>query len=153
MENDAVLLSHGGQRFWLAGLGDQWAFHPRRRGSGGGPGARAGADDMPAVLARITDDAPAILLAHEPDIFPGVPPRFCLTLSGHTHGGQVSVLGWRPAAASRLSRRYARGHFRENDRDLIVSSGLGCSFFPIRVGVPPEIMVVELGWPPNDSPA
>ncbi|MGL4242185.1 MAG: metallophosphoesterase [Beijerinckiaceae bacterium] len=146
LENDASPLTHHGRRFWLAGLGDQWAFHHRRIDAvAGARRGFGGADDLPGTLARLTDDAPAILLAHEPDIFPQVPSRFCLTLSGHTHGGQVNLLGWRPAAASRLSRRYARGHFHEGGRDLVVSSGLGCSFFPIRVGVPPEIMLVELG--------
>jgi uncharacterized protein len=140
LDNDAVRLLHQGKPFWLAGLGDQIAFVPVRRLV-----PRIGADDLPATLAKITDDAPAILMAHEPDIFLRVPPRFALTLSGHTHGGQVNLLGWRPVSASRLSARYARGHFREDGRDLIVTSGLGCSIAPIRVGVPPEIMVVELG--------
>lgn len=139
LQNDAVRLVHGGRPFWLAGLGDQIAFQ-RRRGA-----PSRGVDDLAGTVARINDDAPAILLAHEPDIFPRVPPRFGLTLAGHTHGGQVNLFGWRPTAASPLSARYARGHFRENGRDLIVSSGLGCSIAPVRVGVPPEILVVELG--------
>jgi uncharacterized protein len=106
---------------------------------------KLGVDDLPKTLAAITDDAPAILMAHEPDIFPQVPKRFAITLSGHTHGGQVNLFGWKPAAASRLSRVYPRGHFSEGGRDLLVSSGLGCSIAPIRLGVPPEIMVLELG--------
>jgi predicted MPP superfamily phosphohydrolase len=146
LENDAIRLVHAGRSFWLAGLGDQIAFQlvPRRLR----PGGMIGVDDLPATLAKITDDAPAILMAHEPDIIVRVPARIALTLSGHTHGGQVNIFGWRPAAASRLSERFPRGHFRENGRDLLVSSGLGCSIAPIRVGVPPEIMVVELGGAP-----
>jgi uncharacterized protein len=143
LHNDAIRLTHDGQPFWLAGLGDQIAFQWARRRLG--LRTRDGSDDMAATLARITDDAPAILLAHEPDIFPAVPPRFALTLSGHTHGGQFNLFGWRPVAASELSGRYARGHFRESDHDLIVSSGLGCSILPVRFGVPPEILVIELG--------
>ncbi len=143
MENDAVRLVHNNRPFWIAGLGDQIAFQWARRRHGLS-GSR-GSDDMPLLLSRITDDAPAILLAHEPDIFLRVPERFALTLSGHTHGGQVNLLGWRPVSASPLSARYAHGHFRENGRDLLVTSGLGCSIAPIRIGVPPEIMVVELG--------
>jgi uncharacterized protein len=143
LENDALRLEHDGHPFWLAGLGDQLAFQVSRRRIGR-PGRR-GVDDLPATLAKITDDAPAILLAHEPDIFPELPPRFAVTLSGHTHGGQVNLFGWRPVAASPRSGRYARGHFQDNGRDLIVSSGLGCSILPVRIGVPPEIMVVELG--------
>jgi uncharacterized protein len=142
LENDAIRIVHQGRPFWLAGLGDQIAFMPVR-----GRVMRIGVDDMPKVLSKITDDAPAILMAHEPDIFPHVPKRFSLTLSGHTHGGQVNLFGWRPVAASPLSRRYARGHFRESERDLLVSSGLGCSIAPVRFGVPPEIMVVEMGAP------
>jgi uncharacterized protein len=142
-ENEAIRLVHNNRPFWLAGLGDQIAFQwARRRNGRAGP---RGSDDMPLLLSRITDDAPAILMAHEPDIFPRVPDRFAVTLSGHTHGGQVNLFGWRPASASELSARYARGHFRENGRDLLVTSGLGCSIAPIRIGVPPEIMVVELG--------
>lgn len=80
LEDRAVRLCHGGRDFWLAGLGSMWAF-------GGGMGRWRGTDDLPAALAALADDAPAILLAHEPDIFPRVPPRVALTLSGHTHGG------------------------------------------------------------------
>ncbi len=140
LDNHAVRLIHNGKPFWLAGLGDQIAFIPTRYLHG-----KRGDDDLTGTLRKLTDDAPAILMAHEPDIFPRVPGRIALTLSGHTHGGQVNLFGWRPASASRLSARYARGHFSENGRDLLVTSGLGCSIAPIRVGVPPEIMVVELG--------
>lgn len=143
LNNDAVRLVHGGQPFWLAGLGDQLAFAPVHRDRG-----RVGDDDLAGTLAKLTDDAPVILMAHEPDIYPGVVRsrrHVALTLCGHTHGGQVNLLGWRPAAGSRGSRIYPRGHFRENGRDLVVSSGLGCSILPVRVGVPPEILVVELG--------
>jgi uncharacterized protein len=142
LENDAVRLVHNGKPFWLAGLGDQIAFVPVRRRV---PGVHVGVHDLPKTLAKITDDAPAILMAHEPDIFPRVPKRFSLTLSGHTHGGQVNLFGWRPVAASRLARIYPRGHFSEEGRDLLVSSGIGCSIMPVRFGVPPEIVIVEMG--------
>jgi predicted MPP superfamily phosphohydrolase len=148
LDNDAVRLEHRGRPFWLAGLGDQMAFNvaPRRRTR---PWNREmvgwGVDDLPGTLAKLTDDAPAILLAHEPDVISRVPPRIALTLSGHTHGGQVNLFGWRPASGSPGSSLYPRGAYAVDGRDLIVSSGLGCSVLPVRVGVPPEIMVVELG--------
>jgi uncharacterized protein len=142
-ENDVVRLSHNGHRFWLAGLGDQLAFFERRR-----KGTRrrnfSGVHDLDGTLAKVTDDAPVILLAHEPDIFPRVPPRVSLTLSGHTHGGQVRVLGYSPMVPSRYGNRYAYGHIVEDDRHLVVSGGLGCSILPVRIGVPPEIVIVDV---------
>jgi predicted MPP superfamily phosphohydrolase len=124
--------------FWLAGTDSMIARHV-------GHSEFIGADDLPGTLAQITDDAPAVLMAHEPDLFVNVPGRFAVTLSGHTHGGQVRLpfLG-RPVVPSGYGDRFAYGHIREEGRDLIVSGGLGCSILPIRFGVPPEITVVTL---------
>jgi uncharacterized protein len=141
LENEALLLRpKSGPAFWLAGLGDQLALP-------NGRGGWRGVHDIGKTLAHVTDDsAPAILLAHEPDIFPRVPERFGLTLSGHTHGGQVKLpfLG-RPVVPSRYGQRYAYGHVIENDRHLLVSGGLGMSNLPVRFGVPPEVVLLELG--------
>lgn len=138
LHNDAVRLRSDGGPFWLLGLGDQLAFlHPTGRPSG--------SHDLQGTLAKVDDDAPAILLAHEPDIFTMVPPRVSLTLSGHTHGGQVRLFGYSPIVPSRYGNRYAYGHVVEADRHLVVSGGLGCSSLPVRLGVPPEITVVDLG--------
>jgi predicted MPP superfamily phosphohydrolase len=96
-------------------------------------------------MSYIRDDAPVILMIHEPDAFPNVSSRVALTLAGHTHGGQVSVAGYAPLVPSRFGQRFAYGHVVEQGRDMIVSGGLGCSGLPIRFGVPPEIVLVELG--------
>lgn len=139
-QNRAVRLG-GDAPFWLAGTDSIVAFPL-------GGGHFRGADDLPGTLAQIGDDAPAILMAHEPDLFVDVPERFAVTLSGHTHGGQVRLpfLG-RPVIPSAYGQRFAYGHIREEGRDLIVSAGLGCSIAPIRFGVPPEITVVTLRAP------
>ena len=105
--------------------------------------ARIGADDLARTLAKVTDDAPVILLAHEPDIALRVPSRVALQLSGHTHGGQVRLLGWSPAVPPKHGVRLAYGHLRLKC-DVIISGGLGCSIMPFRVGVPPEIVLVTL---------
>ncbi len=139
MENDAVLLGEPGARFWLAGIGDQLAVPL-------GQGRFRGADDLPATLAKIGSDEPVILMVHEPDIFTKVPDRVSLTLAGHTHGGQVRVpFVWPAFVPSQYGARFAYGHIVEGGRDLIVSGGLGTSAVPMRVGVPPEIVHVELG--------
>lgn len=137
LENQAIKLEHEAGAFWLAGLGDQLAFRL-------GNGRFQGVDDLPATLAQILDDSPVILLAHEPDIFPEVPQAVALTLSGHTHGGQVRLFGWSPIVPSRYGNRYAYGHIHENHRDLVVSGGVGCSIAPVRFGVTPEITLVHL---------
>ena len=140
-ENDAQRQSKAGRPFWLAGLGDQLAYLPARRFR---PVRRIGVDDLAATLKKVTDDAPLILLAHEPDVAVRVPSRVALQLSGHTHGGQVRLFGWSPVSPS--GQRLSYGHIRMNC-DVIVSGGLGCSIMPFRLGVPPEIGLVTLGGP------
>jgi len=137
-ENDGVKLFKRTQGFWLLGLGDSIAFR-------NGPRNFTGVDDLPKTLSRITDDAPALLMMHEPDTFVDVPSRIAATFAGHTHGGQVRLFGYSPIVPSKFGNRFARGHIEEDGRHLFVSSGLGCSQLPVRFGVPPEIMVVDLG--------
>lgn len=140
MENEALRLEKDGKPFWLLGLGDQWGGRVGR-----------GLDDLPATLDRVSDEAPAILLAHEPDIFADLPRldrqrRIALTISGHTHGGQVNIPFYGPRSIpSRYGRRYAYGHVVEDDRHLVVSAGLGMTGIPVRFGVPPEIVLITLG--------
>lgn len=140
--NRAARIETASGAFWLAGLEDQIALRPGRQW---GRAGYVGLDDLPGTLAQVTDAAPVILLAHEPDIFPQVPSRVSLTLSGHTHGGQVRLFGYSPMVPSAYGNRYAYGHVVEEGRHLCVSGGLGCSIAPIRFGSPPEIMVIDLG--------
>jgi uncharacterized protein len=142
-ENDAVRFTKGGQPFWIAGLGDQWAYYRRRNRRTGH--RYDGVDDVPAMLAKVTDDAPVIMMAHEPDVFAELPKRVALQLSGHTHGGQIQFFGYAPVVPSRFGRRYVYGHVVQDDRHLVVSGGIGCSGLPMRFGRPPEIVVVDLG--------
>ena len=138
LENDAVKLKHGKESFWLAGLGDQLAFPPYRRFK---HKRWARMDDLPGTMEKIKGDEPVILLAHEPDIFRKVDERVALTLSGHTHGGQVRLMGYAPITVS--GQKYNYGHVVEGKKHLIVSGGLGCSMLPVRFGSPPEIVLVE----------
>ncbi len=136
LENQAVRLQQRGQAFWVAGLGDQLARL--------GP-PEVGVDDLGLLTDLLDDDAPAILLAHEPDVFPEVPHRYAVTLSGHTHAGQITVLGRTPVVPSRYGSRYVHGHVIEDGRHLIVSAGLGTSILPLRIGTRPEIVHLVLG--------
>ena len=138
LENKAIQLAKNNIPFWLSGTSSIVAIKTKRRGR------FEGRDDLPGTLAQVTDAAPIIHMAHEPDLFMVIPDRVSVTLSGHTHGGQVRLLGWSPIVPSQFGNRFAYGHIIEESRHLIVSGGLGCSIAPIRFGVPPEITVVDL---------
>ncbi|MEM7721210.1 MAG: metallophosphoesterase [Pseudomonadota bacterium] len=139
LSNEAFKLDQAG--IWLAGLEDQFALKRPE-------GLPDGLDDLPGTLAQIEDDgAPVVMMAHEPDIFTRMPDRVGLTVSGHTHGGQVRLFGWSPIVPSEHGNRFAYGHVRERGRDLVVTGGIGCSTIPVRFGVVPEITLIEIGAP------
>jgi predicted MPP superfamily phosphohydrolase len=135
LENAALKINRGRDHFWIAGIKDQLTSESR------------GIWDLEATLYHITDRAPVILLAHEPDIFDSVPANVTLTLAGHTHGGQIYIpFVGRPGFVADNARyaRYAYGHYIQDGRHMIVSSGLGLSNIPVRFLVPPEIAIVTL---------
>jgi uncharacterized protein len=140
-ENDARRFEKDGHGFWLLGLGDQIPIRVA-------DDDWRNLDDLDGTLARVADDAPAILLAHEPFIFPRVPPRVALTLCGHTHGGQVDLPLLGPVAATlRWPKEWVYGHWAEGGRHLVVSAGLGESVLPMRFRRPPEIVEVTVEAP------
>lgn len=142
-ENDAVRMEKNGRAFWLLGLADQMVRRIARN-------SYRGHDDLDGTLAKIDDDAPAILMAHEPFIFDRVPDRVAVTLCGHTHGGQVNLPLLGPVVAD---RRYGPdrvyGHHIDGKRHLVISAGLGESYLPVRFLRPPEIVELTLGADPQ----
>jgi uncharacterized protein len=137
MENDALRLVKDGKPFWIAGVGDQIPFLLQ--------GLDMGLDDLPGTLAKVTDSAPILLMIHEPDLFLDVPERVSLTLAGHTHGGQIRLFGYSPVIPSVRGNDFAYGHVVRRGQHMIVSGGFGVSRIPVRLGVPPEIVLLELG--------
>jgi predicted MPP superfamily phosphohydrolase len=87
-----------------------------------------------------------ILLSHNPNTFDRAAELGVdLTLSGHTHGGQVTLEFVNPQfAPSRLITPYVAGRFAKASAQLYVNRGIGTMFVPIRFGAPPEIAVLEL---------
>ena len=99
--------------------------------------------DIHQTLRGVGDDAFVVMLQHDPSawrrhILPESKAQ--LTLSGHTHGGQLSVLGIRP---SKFKYPEDWGLYREGNRFLYVTAGLG-GLVPFRFGVPAEIVVITL---------
>jgi predicted MPP superfamily phosphohydrolase len=137
LENQTVPLSLDGHPFYVAGLEDEWTRRP----------------DPQKVLSQIPAGAPALVLAHNPDVFPRLPPVNGVTLAAHTHGGQVRFpLMGAPIVPSRYRQRYVRGYVEEGNQKLFVTSGIGTSLLPLRFGVPPEIAVITLAVDAAASP-
>jgi len=129
LDNDAVRVERNGGRLWFAGLADMKTRRP----------------NLARALARVPADERVIVLAHNPDVFPDVPARVSLTLAGHTHGGQVRLpIVGALLVPSKFGARYAAGLVEEQGRRLFVTSGIGTSIVPMRLGVPPEIAEITL---------
>ena len=85
-------------------------------------------------------DLPKVCLSHHPEFFPFAASRnVSLTLSGHTHGGQVAILG-KPLFAP---YDFMLGHYQLGRSHLYVSGGTG-HWLPVRYGVPTEVTVITL---------
>jgi uncharacterized protein len=109
------------------------------------PDARATRAEAYATLAGLPADQPTIVLAHDPVWFAHLPAGPHLMLAGHTHGGQIRLPGIGILRnASKAPLRWSHGLIEERGQYLYVTSGLGTSGVPVRWGVPPEFIVLEL---------
>jgi predicted MPP superfamily phosphohydrolase len=130
LRNEWVGVERHGASLVIAGVDDLWTKKA----------------DLDKTLENRPENSTTVLLAHYPDFFPRVRERkVALTLSGHTHGGQFGV----PFLARYLNLARAigqrpRGLFREGQSVLCVNAGLGTTGPPIRLGIPPEIVLVVL---------
>jgi predicted MPP superfamily phosphohydrolase len=129
LENKALWLHRAGARIKLGGVREMgtWRY-----------------DLTPTLWDTVESDF-VTLLVHQPDFVEvEKDPRLDLVFAGHTHGGQVNILGWSPFVPSSFGNRFRQGVIRVRRTTLVVSRGLGTIILPIRVGSPPEIMLVTL---------
>jgi predicted MPP superfamily phosphohydrolase len=121
-------------------LGQRWGGPNFRRREGNDDATIAAA--FAELLSLRDPEAFPILLAHHPHAFdPAATAQFPLTLSGHTHGGQLMLnaeTGFGP-----LMFRYWSGHYTKGDSHLIVSNGVG-NWFPLRTSAPAEVIHLTL---------
>lgn len=99
--------------------------------------------NLKRTLRGISPKSFVVMLQHDPSawhrsILPG--SNVQLTLSGHTHGGQMSFFGLRPTG---LTGKPDDGLYTEGSRHLFVSTGLG-GFVPFRFHMDPEVVVITL---------
>jgi uncharacterized protein len=109
--------------------------------------------DGQKLLTELAPDRPAIVLMHDPAHFAGVPVGPFLTLAGHTHGGQIRLPGIGVLTnSSAAPMRWTHGLVVEEGRYMIVTAGLGTSGLPLRIGVPPEFVVIDVNGPEITGP-
>ncbi len=109
-------------------------------------GSRSTASTLDHVLREIRMEGTTILLQHAPQLFPQAQKfGIDLTLSGHTHGGQIALtIGDMIIAPAALSTMFLAGLFKIGDSHLYVNRGLGTTGPPIRINAPPEITHITL---------
>ncbi len=130
LRNEGTVIERNGARLYLAGIDDTWTKR----------------DDIERALAARPDGVPTVLLAHDPDRFPHAAARGVeLTLSGHTHGGQIAFpFLYRWLSLARVAHRFNVGLYREGASWLYVHPGLGTTGPPMRLGVAPAVVIVTL---------
>jgi predicted MPP superfamily phosphohydrolase len=116
--------------FWLAGVDDYMAAKT----------------DVRAALHGSFPDEMKLLLAHNPLIFrQAVRAEVDLTLSGHTHGGQIKMRD--PEKKILPSRKLKSGHHQRKESQIYITRGIGTVVVPARYQCPPEITLLELHTP------
>jgi len=138
LRGEVVNLSEQGADMFLAGIedsGEHWT------------GSDPAEVNLPDIIRRIPQGFPVVLMTHRPtgfDQVKGLPVG--LTLSGHTHGGQLKLPFGGPGLAD-LRFKHVSGLFEEDGRMLYVSSGIGTVGFPFRLNCPAEITLIVLRAP------
>lgn len=144
LDDKALRIGGAARGFWLAGLG-----LPAVDGDPDRDLAAPG-DGLDRALRYVTDDAPVVLLAHDPAIFPRLDAALQaipVQISGHAPLDQIGLSDGMATRMARTNTPYHWGRYDEDGRTLVVSGGLGCSVLPMRVGCIPEITVIDIAPP------
>ncbi|HLI51621.1 MAG TPA: metallophosphoesterase [Thermomicrobiaceae bacterium] len=151
LRNRTVEVCPGNHRVSLTGVDDPYSGHADLD--------RAMGADCPASGEL------SILLTHAPTIVDNLPVgRFSLVLAGHTHGGQVRTSPWNMISPLDLCfyldrifhqpmSRQQRGFRWERGSLIYVTTGVGTTRWPIRIGAPPEVVILRLRGQALDSDA
>jgi predicted MPP superfamily phosphohydrolase len=134
--NDSLRIKRDGEEIELIGV-ENWGLPPFPQYG-----------DLDKALLKTNPNAFKILMSHDPTHWDEQVLKktdIDLTLSGHTHGAQfgIEIPGWRWSPVSIRYKRWG-GMYREGSQYLNVNTGIGFIGYPGRVGMPPEITVIEL---------
>jgi hypothetical protein len=129
-DNQSWWVKSGNDSIKIGGVGDLW-------------------EDEQIIDSTIFDVRPdnfCILIAHNPDYLEELNTTLVdLSLSGHTHGGQMTLFGfWAPVLSTRYGEKYRYGLKKFGDRQTYITSGVGTVTPPIRFFCRPEIVLITL---------
>jgi uncharacterized protein len=129
LRNRGVTIERDGAQLHVAGVDDTWTAR----------------HDVARALAERPPNVPTVLLAHDPNLFAEASAhQVDLTLSGHTHGGQLAVPGFRRLSLARFITQFTAGLYRRGRSWLYVNRGAGTTGPPVRIGAPAELAVLTL---------
>ena len=129
LDNANTRLRRGGDELQLAGVGD-WSWVDA---------------DWGRAFAGVDRARPTVLLSHQPSVLDRPETEgVSLILSGHTHGGQVSLPLVGAPARHMSEFKYLRGRFERGATQLYVTRGTGTVGLPLRLGARPEVAVLRL---------
>lgn len=136
LRNENVTIERNGERIHLAGS-ENWGLPPFKQYG-----------DLDKAMTGIPEDAFVILLSHNPDHWVKKvhkKTKIPLTLCGHTHGFQFGLeVGNFKFSPVQLIYKYWAGLYKSDNQYLYVNRGLGYLAFPGRVGIWPEITLIEM---------
>ena len=138
MLNESRFIEKEGQRIAIVGV-ENW-----------GAGGFKKAGDLNKAKAQVDSNDFKILLSHDPSHWEkqviGDDYHYHLTLSGHTHGMQfgIEIPGWIKWSPVKWRYKYWAGIYKEAGQYINVNRGFGVLAYPGRVGIWPEITVIEL---------
>lgn len=133
--NEARVVERDGERFAIVGVGDP---------AGRWIATSHAAPDVDAALEDVPGDTFTIALAHNPALWPALADREVdLTLSGHTHWGQLALPAFKWSLAG-LFLDHAMGVVTRDASLLYIHPGTGFWGIPFRIGARPEVAIIEL---------
>jgi uncharacterized protein len=132
--NENETIERGGERIHVAGIDDAHFYR---------------VDNIEKAAGDIPHDEFSILISHTPEIYrQAAHADFNVLLSGHTHGGQISLPGRIPITLDAvLPRSMGQGAWRHHEMVGYTSTGAGVSIVPVRFNCPPEITLHQLSRP------
>lgn len=130
LDNQAYWVVRGGDRIKIGGVGD-W---------------QESSQDLRPTVQDAAEVDFVLLVSHNPEYAEFIRSRKVdLVLSGHTHGGQITLFGlWAPAPFMHFGLKYKRGFVHAPYTDVLISNGIGTAGLPIRFCARPEIVLLTL---------